>query len=231
MIDVLDIDIDLIIERVLQRKDNEKYADKFHAFIEVLMDKRESEFVAHVEKIAFDSQKMYQRYLEAFKKTGEILNYKDSYESGLLPDVAFYEPAFEFEGKMFYKNTIEEDDKFVKDVVSVKTVKFLQRLVAEGREGESELANTPQLKWTGKPAQLGFIISELVRQGYIEAPQKKDKEINYNELARQVLAAFDIKDGSTVKSLSQSLNPNSENGQLTDDRKAKFTIPYIGMIS
>src|SRR5690606_20093953 len=42
------------------------------------------------------------------------------------------------------------------------------------------------LKWNGKPTHLAYIISQLVNEGYIDAPLKSDGEINYTELSKQI---------------------------------------------
>ncbi|WP_142685944.1 hypothetical protein [Chitinophaga polysaccharea] len=226
--DLLSIEIDFIITKVLAQNGNEAYQQQLWDFVENQMAKREDEWKSNAKKKAFDESKWFNSYFEAYNRLDKTLNYIDSYNVGSVPSIYFYQFSFEFEGRTYYRNTISEDDKFVQDVLIIKTAKLLWQLANQEND---VLQNDAKLSWIGKPAQLGHIISELVNQGYIAAPRKKDNEINYNELARQVLAAFDIKAGSTVKSLSQSLNPNSENGQLTDDRKAKFNIPYIGLIN
>jgi hypothetical protein len=89
----------------------------------------------------------------------------------------------------------------------------------------------PKLKWIGKPSQLGFIITSLVDLGYIEAPQRKDGEINYTQFARLVKQTFDI--DTTENTLSKYLNSDSEKGQepLRKFTENGFNIPHIKTVS
>src|SRR5690606_25061918 len=48
------------------------------------------------------------------------------------------------------------------------------------------------LKWNGKPTHLAYIISQLVNEGYIDAPLKSDGEINYTELSKQIINSFNF---------------------------------------
>lgn len=94
-----------------------------------------------------------------------------------------------------------------------------------------EYSIIPKLKWIGKPSQLGFIIASLVNLGYIEAPQRKDGEINYTQFAKIVKQTFDI--DTTENTLSKYLNTESEKGQepLRKFEENGFNIPHIKSVS
>ena len=88
-----------------------------------------------------------------------------------------------------------------------------------------------KIKWTGKPSQLGFILGKLQELEYIEAPQKSNGDINYNEFARLVKDTFDIE--TTEGTLSKYLNINSEKGQETARNfdENGFDIPHKKIVS
>lgn len=89
------------------------------------------------------------------------------------------------------------------------------------------VSNSP-LKWIGKPAQLGYVMHLLESNGYIDAPKKKDGEINYSEFARTIAKAFQF-EGNNDGYLAKSLNPESNN--MENKNKDKFDIPHIKEIS
>ena len=77
---------------------------------------------------------------------------------------------------------------------------------------DEEPESTKPLKWIAGPAQLGFIISSLVENGYIEPPlgnSSKKTQINYTKLAKDVLKAFNMDDHDSVDSLRGYLNQSS----------------------
>lgn len=117
---------------------------------------------------------------------------------------------------------------FLHDIWIIRGLDYANQLLEDLAENQfSEIG--VKLKWVGKPSQLGFIISELVQKGYIEAPIKTNGEINYNELSRTIKDTVNI--DSTALTLAKALNPDSESGQISATNKAKFTIPHIKEIS
>ncbi|MFG6685259.1 hypothetical protein ACGK9U_01655 [Mariniflexile sp. HNIBRBA6329] len=80
------------------------------------------------------------------------------------------------------------------------------------------------LEWVAGSAQLGFIISMLVQNGYIKPPigQKNNGKnkgkigVNHSQLARDVLAAFKIPGQGSENSLKLYLNPtNYKNTEIS----------------
>lgn len=63
--------------------------------------------------------------------------------------------------------------------------------------------NTNLLKWKGKPSHLALIIKELIDYGYIESPQRHNKDINISELARNILSSFNVVNGTTENTLRE----------------------------
>jgi hypothetical protein len=87
------------------------------------------------------------------------------------------------------------------------------------------------IKWIGKPSQLGFIIGKLAELGYIDAPKRINRDINYTQFAKQVKNTFDVE--TTESTLSKYLNLESEKGSETV-RKFNdngFDIPHIKTVS
>ncbi len=88
-------------------------------------------------------------------------------------------------------------------------------------------SNSP-LKWIGKPAQLGHFMYLFSDLGYIDAPKKRNGEINYSEFARLVAKAFQF-EGNNEGYLAKSLNPESNN--MENDNKEAIKIPHIKELS
>lgn len=93
---------------------------------------------------------------------------------------------------------------------------------------ESLENNETKIKWIGKPTQLGFIMCELVSNGFIEAPTHKTGDINYSDFARQLKNVFEF-EGNSFYTLKNSLSPETNN--MENENKAKFVIPHIKDVS
>ncbi|MBM1105161.1 hypothetical protein JQC67_03310 [Aurantibacter crassamenti] len=129
--------------------------------------------------------------------------------------------SFEF----FYNITFNE--KLKKDLEKRKTI--IETFIIEK---QSLNAERNVLKWIGKPSHLAYVIRKLVDEGYIEAPQKLNKEINFTELSRQIINSFNVKSPkeNTLRSYS------SVETQQYQDLDIKFTkegfhIPDSGSVS
>lgn len=70
--------------------------------------------------------------------------------------------------------------------------------------------NTETLNWCGKPSHLAFIISQLIDEGYIQAPVKKDNEINHSEISRIILKIFSFQKAPSPETLRRYLNNNDD---------------------
>lgn len=89
---------------------------------------------------------------------------------------------------------------------------FLEKLLNVNKE----IKEAP-LKWLAGSAQLGFIISKLIENGYIEPPttqskrgnQKGKLKTNHSQLARDVLTAFKIPGQGSEHTLKAYLNTES----------------------
>lgn len=81
---------------------------------------------------------------------------------------------------------------------------------------ETNNFNGKKLKWTGTPAQFGFIINELIGKGYIEKPTG-----SYNKDAEFYLSIFNIE--TTPGNLSNEVNINKNS--FSANNALKFTIP------
>ena len=98
-------------------------------------------------------------------------------------------------------------------------------------EVDENINSSKRIKWIGKPSQLGFIMSNLAQLGYIEAPLRKNGEINYLQFARLVMQTIECE--TTESTLSKYLNLDSEKGQetLRKFESKNFRIPHKKEIS
>ena len=119
----------------------------------------------------------------------------------------------------------------VKKIVKFVEAKSVKQDMTIQPTRHEALEPIKRLKWTGKPSQLGFIISSLVDLGYVEAPQRKDGEINFTQFAKLVKQTFDVE--TTENTLTKYLNKDSEKGQetLRKFNSKNFSIPHIKEIS
>lgn len=79
-----------------------------------------------------------------------------------------------------------------------------------------------KLKWTGTPAQFGFIINELIGKGYIEKPTG-----SYNKDAEFYFSIMDI--DTTPGNLSNEVNINKNS--FSANNAGKFKIPSKDKLS
>ena len=88
-----------------------------------------------------------------------------------------------------------------------------------------------KLKWKCSPAIAGYIISELIRTGYVEPPITNG-ELSYAKLAGICNQIFDIRsDGklTTLDYLKKVVNP--ESNQLPDYKRAKLNLPDLDQLT
>ncbi len=87
---------------------------------------------------------------------------------------------------------------------------------------ETDNFNGKKLKWSGTPAQFGFIINELIGKGYLEKPTG-----SYNKDAEFYLSIFNIE--TTPGNLSNEVNLNKNS--FSANNAGKFTIPFKDKLS
>jgi hypothetical protein len=98
----------------------------------------------------------------------------------------------------------------------LKRIEILKSFIEKLNSSEENLASAP-MEWIAGSAQLGFIISMLVQNGYINPPMVQIKngknkgktKINHSQLARDVLAAFKIPGQGSEHTLKAYLNTES----------------------
>jgi hypothetical protein len=83
-------------------------------------------------------------------------------------------------------------------------------------------AQVKKIKWNGSPSVFGYLFLELVKKGFIDPPPYNG-EPNFAELSRLCFQYFDI--DTTPENLKKVLNENSN--QLSETKRAKFTIPHL----
>lgn len=118
-------------------------------------------------------------------------------------------------------------------VADVEYFSFLKEFTIEHQnenlkklEIEKEIDNgkplPKKLKWTGTPAQFGFIINELIGKGYIEKPTG-----SYNKDAEFYFSIMDI--DTTPGNLANEVNLNKNSFSANNARK--FKIPSKDKLS
>lgn len=98
-------------------------------------------------------------------------------------------------------------------------------------ELENENYSEYKINWEGKPSHLGYIFGVLADLEYIDAPKKKDGEINYTKFAKEVLGSLNVK--TKESTLSKYLNISTEKS-LETSRKFEtsgFFIPHKKEVS
>lgn len=98
-------------------------------------------------------------------------------------------------------------------------------------EEPEPIAPGVKLQWNCSPAIAGYIITELVRAGYIEPP-KTHGELSYAKLAGICSQLFDIRsDGkpTTLDYLKKVVNP--ESNPLPDYKRAKLNLPDLDQLT
>jgi hypothetical protein len=132
-----------------------------------------------------------------------------------------------------YFNEVKLDDGFIETEGVVKNEKYeyhmfyhivaVKKLDADLKQRKvlitdfvqkinlSEInSEAPQIKWIGKPSHLAFLISQLIDEGYIDAPIKSNNEINYTKLSRMILHLFSFQEKPSIETIRKYLNSNDD---------------------
>lgn len=88
-----------------------------------------------------------------------------------------------------------------------------------------------KIKWLGKRTHIGYILSKLAQEGYIEAPKLKNGEVNYTAFARLIKELFevDVTEGTLRKYLNP-LDDKFEENQNTFE-KEQFYLPNVKQVN
>lgn len=121
--------------------------------------------------------------------------------------------------RKFYLNNLDFE-KVATQIISIREFNTINEfLYPNNNNTQNAVLLDPELPkeklvWLGKPAQLGFIINELIENGYI-------KELSYSKLSKICLELFDI--NTTKGNLENELNPNKNS--LSPKKQKIFKIP------
>jgi hypothetical protein len=121
--------------------------------------------------------------------------------------------------RKFYLNNLDFE-KVATQIISIREFNTINEfLYPNNNNTQNAVLLEPEppkekLVWLGKPAQLGFIINELIENGYI-------KELSYSKLSKICLELFDI--NTTKGNLENELNPNKNS--LSPKKQKIFKIP------
>jgi hypothetical protein len=92
----------------------------------------------------------------------------------------------------------------------------------ENTENEEFIINK-KIKWNGGPSDFGFLINQLIKQGWIDKPYKSNKDN-----AKFFINLFDIETingKTTIGTLAKELSENSYSLSLENEKM--FKIPHI----
>ncbi|MFN5848408.1 MAG: hypothetical protein ACK43K_07945, partial [Chitinophagales bacterium] len=143
--------------------------------------------------------------IDNYKKICELLLAKDVDDYSLLDEFLFLNTI----GYTIETSTIELKTRFN----SISNA--LGNIISENN------SNSIKLKWNGNASQLGFIINQLAVNGFIEFPFR-NSEINFTELARQVLNAFELNKETNEKYMATQINIDSNENKLSEENKIKL---------
>ncbi|UKM63876.1 hypothetical protein GSB9_00422 [Flavobacteriaceae bacterium GSB9] len=242
----------LNFKEVVTNPDALKMKSFFNAYAEIknAVDSLKSEIFSNLANSDIENHKYYYSYLFNEIKQLYVLNYDDDllnkylseYEVNISEFPKFSNPKLIQDLKVesslfrpdFRNSTLTELQinffKYFAKKEAQNMLDFIEDLKNNDNTNDTT-DHVSKLKWSGKPSQLGFIISTLAQLGYIEAPRKKDGEINYSQFAKDVLRTFDAE--TTNNTLEKYLNLDSDKGQETFRKfnSKDFLIPDVKEVS
>lgn len=89
--------------------------------------------------------------------------------------------------------------------ISIKFILDLQKAKSLIQIEEEAKRALSKIKWIGNKTHIGFILGSLALEGYIEAPQLQNGEINYTAFSKLIKQQFDVDVSSDT--LRKYLNP------------------------
>ena len=186
---------------------------------------KKTEFSHYDEKVIEKWLKKYNSTVEEFPnfKNEDLIHWLKRYYNGYADSPNDYDYILDIQYDFYY---------YAAGLEAQKMISFLESKKSNASKSiENNTENTEKIKWIGKPSQLGFIIGKLTELGYIDAPKRINRDINYTQFAKQVKNTFDV--DTTESTLSKYLNLESEKGQETDRKfnENGFNIPSIIEVS
>ncbi len=123
---------------------------------------------------------------------------------------------------VFLKAEMARDFFSTDEITEANQRVYEKSLIQSQNDNNGTATQQEKIKWLGTPSQFGFIFMELIRQGYIQPPNK-NSESSYKALAGKCYRAFDI--AGTLKTLEKELSEKT--CSLSEVKRGKFTIPHI----
>jgi len=90
------------------------------------------------------------------------------------------------------------------------------------------------LKWKGKPSHLAYFIAQCIEEGYIEAPIKRNGDLNIQELSKRILESFDFGSGKpSIETLKKYCNSDTDKYIKLNERFVNhgFHLPNSKILS
>jgi hypothetical protein len=166
---------------------------------------------------AFDEKLQYISYLKI--RFSEPLSRIGAYEKmlGKITDAALKDEPYDFDD-------IVRINEFLRLLRGVE--KILRSVDDQISGAIVETGSTKKLKWTCNTKIAGFVIKELISNGYIEAPMRRG-ELNIHETAKVCMGIFDFETKSQAnleREISESTNT------LEEFRRKKIKLPKPGSL-
>jgi hypothetical protein len=131
---------------------------------------------------------------------------------------------------MYQEDLHSIEDKLENINAAVKEIYPNDEGLEKNIEKNIQATNTV-LKWNCSPAIAGYIISELIRAGYIEPPTTNG-ELSFAKLAGICSQIFDIQSKgkqTTLDYLKKVVNP--ESNSLPDTKRIKLKLPDLDQLT
>lgn len=164
--------------------------------------------------------------LQFFQNTLDDLEQANTYEF-FVPETENFKEVREFASEIGFKRffySTKAKIEFLQD----KNTSTTPSMVNNETGDKTNLKGIHKLKWKGSKADLGFLISELIEKGYIEAPTKGRGKINDSGLARAVIASFETDEPLKESYLRKACNPYAKaayEGKVYEPPEG-WEIPY-----
>lgn len=200
-------------------------------------------FIKKYEPIFYDLEKMKEHYFKIINENPQaiyytktqLMNYnadfsrwfsKTSYMKG-FDSIAKKREIYFHHSDFTFNNT----QRIIDGIIGAQFAPFLeeQLLILEEEKKNPKNKGKIQLekiKWTGKPSQLGYIVSQLAKHSFIELPTTRG-EGSIAGLAKLFYQYFDVRNDkgepTTLENLIKEFN--AEKNTLSDKSRARITIP------
>lgn len=200
-------------------------------------------FIKKIEPIFYDLEKMKEHYFKIINENPQAIYYTKSQIGHYIGDFdrwfsktsymkGFDSIALKREIKFHHSDfTFSNTQRIIDGIIGAQFIPFLeeQLLILEEEKKNPKNKSKIQLeriKWTGKPSQLGYLITKLIEKDFIELPTTHGNG-SYSKLAKLFYQYFDVRnekdEPTTEQNLIKEFNP--EKNTLSETSRARIVIP------